>query len=66
MGASSIMLLLIGAFFLIPSWRDWDWFFDSRRLRLITELLGRENARLTYMILGGAMMGAGLIMALAY
>ncbi|MBQ8922629.1 MAG: immunity 17 family protein [Oscillospiraceae bacterium] len=61
MNATSIALLITGGFLLLASWRDWDWFFDGWRLRILTELFGRENTRRFYMILGGALVLGGLV-----
>ena len=63
MNASSIALLLVGAFFLIPSWRDWDWFFSGWKMAFITDIFGRDNTRKFYMLFGGALILGGLVTA---
>jgi hypothetical protein len=65
MDAASVALLLIGAFFLIPSWRDWDWFFSGWKMQFITEIFGREKIRIFYMILGGALILGAFVTAVS-
>ncbi|MBR6107640.1 MAG: hypothetical protein IKQ39_06490 [Oscillospiraceae bacterium] len=64
MNATAFGCLFAGLFLLIPSWRDWDWFFLGWRMRFMTELFGREKTRLFYMVLGGLLTGAGLLLLL--
>ncbi len=66
MNATALTCLFIGLFLLIPSWRDWDWFFWGWRMRFLTELFGREKIRLFYMIFGGLLVGAALLIALDF
>ncbi|MCL2053742.1 MAG: immunity 17 family protein [Oscillospiraceae bacterium] len=44
--------VLVGVFAIFCSIKDYDWFMESRKARFIVRLLGREGARLFYIILG--------------
>jgi hypothetical protein len=42
----------------------WDFFMSHRRARLLARFLGRTGTRYFYGVLGGALAGAGVVMAL--
>lgn len=46
------VLVLFGAFPVVASWRNWDWFFNHRKARLFVAMFGRNGARVFYTILG--------------
>ena len=64
MNIKAIFMILFGAFLFLPSFFDWDWDFLSWGMRLMTELLGREKARLLHMFSGGFLMAGGLLILL--
>ena len=47
-----LLILLAGIFCLIASFKDWDFFFENRKSKLIIKLLGRSKARVFYGVLG--------------
>lgn len=47
-----LLLASVGLFCLAGAWKNWDWFMNNRRARLIVALLGRTGARWFYGLLG--------------
>ena len=58
-------LIFVGAglFALAGAGFDWDWFMESRKARFFTAILGRNGARVAYMLLGVALIVMGALMA---
>lgn len=50
--ATAIIGTLAGLFLIFCSLKNYDWFFESRKLRHFTRLLGRKGARIVYAIIG--------------
>lgn len=57
-----ILIIVAGIFSLVASLKDWDFFFENRKSKLIVKLLGRSKARIFYGILGALMIIASLIL----
>ena len=57
-------LIAFGVFAACGGIFDWDFFMSNRRARRIVLLLGRGTARAFYALLGGALAGAGVWIAL--
>lgn len=55
-------LMGAGLFTLIAAIANWEWFFNNWRARVVTNMLGREGARMLYAVLGVAMLGGGIVM----
>lgn len=53
-------LMAAGLFTLIAAIANWDWFFNNWRARVVTDMLGREGARMLYAVLGVALLGGGI------
>lgn len=60
-----LLLVLIGAFAVAGGLFDWSWFMGNRRARRFVFLFGPTGARVFYALLGGALAGAGVLLALA-
>lgn len=67
MNYAGLFLIAAGAFSLLASIFDWNFFFNSRRARRLVSLMGRPAARLFYGVLGlvisimGGLITMGLI-----
>ena len=48
----SIIFIAIGAFSIMASLFDWDFFFNNRKAQLFLRLFGRTGARIIYTIIG--------------
>lgn len=58
-----ILIILSGAFSLISSLKNWDFFFNHSRARFLVRIMGRTGARIFYGLLGSALITGGLLMA---
>ncbi len=47
-----LLLASIGTFSVLGAWKNWDWFMNNRRARLVISLLGRTGARWFYALIG--------------
>jgi Immunity protein 17 len=56
----ALLVIAAGAFTLAGSLKNWDWFFNNRRARLIVAIFGRNGARIFYGLLGGLLIVGGL------
>lgn len=56
MGPLDVLLLASGAFFLVASYKNWDWFF-KRVNPFGIRLLQRKGLRVYYAIVGLALIG---------
>jgi hypothetical protein len=56
------LLVGAGAFSIAGAAKDWDFFMNNRRARLIVAILGREGARVFYGLLGSAFVVGGLVL----
>lgn len=46
------VFVLVGAFALLASLFNWDWFFNAQNTQLLVKNVGRKQARLFYAVLG--------------
>ncbi|MBN1162110.1 MAG: immunity 17 family protein [Dehalococcoidales bacterium] len=53
-----IIIIAIGVFFIITSYKNWDWFFKRANPLLIT--LSRKGLRLYFTISGLVIIGIGI------
>ena len=61
-----IIIMVIGIVSTIAAIEDWDWFMDSRKARRLSKLIGRNNARIFYGILGTGLILAGMMMFFSF
>lgn len=47
-----VIVILAGAFSLLASVKNWDWYFNNRRARPFVRIFGRTGARIFYGLLG--------------
>jgi hypothetical protein len=47
-----VIFLMVGAFVAFCSIKDFDWFMNNRKARIITKFLTRRGARYFYTIIG--------------
>jgi len=64
MTPTSLALIIFGLIILVFSWLDADMFFDRGLMILITEIVGREQIRTLFLILGGLMTAAGILLSI--
>ena len=61
MDSTSILLIILGIFFIVGAGLNWDWFMTHRRARFITRVLGnRMRARIFYAVIGVIVILAGI------
>ncbi len=64
MDPTGLLILAIGAFSCLGAILNWDFYFNARKARFFVSMLGRNGARLFYLILGlGLMVLGGLLAA---
>ncbi len=61
-----ILLVLGGLLSVVSAVEDWDWYMDSRKARRLSKLIGRNNARIFYGILGTGLILAGMMMFFSF
>ena len=59
-----ILLAVAGLYTLAGAIGNWDWFMESRKANRWVKLIGRNNARIFYIILGTFLILLGLFFAL--
>ena len=62
---TSAILICAGVFSFVGAYKNWAWFFESRKARPFVKLLGRKNTRIFYMVLGItiAVIGCGILVS---
>ena len=55
------MIVAFGAFLIAGAMLNWEWFMNNYKSRRLVELIGRNNARIIYGIVGGALFAFGVI-----
>jgi hypothetical protein len=60
----SLLVVVAGAFCIAASVKNWDWFFNNRRARLIVVIFGRNGARIFYGLLGSVLALGGLVLGI--
>lgn len=60
-----VIVLLVGggAFAVICSCKDYDWFMAHPRAQFFVNLIGRRGTHIFYIVLGSALLAAGLFLA---
>lgn len=53
--------LLAGLFSIICAYKEYDWFMNHRKARFMCKVLGRNGARIFYMVLGGTIVIFALV-----
>ncbi len=61
-GIFGIVIFLAGLFSVFCAAKDYDWFMNSSKARLFVKLLGRNGARVFYILLGLVLIGVSLSM----
>ncbi len=55
-----IIIMVIGIVSTIAAIEDWDWFMDSRKAKGLSNLIGRNGARVFYGIFGVVLLLIGM------
>jgi hypothetical protein len=58
-------LITIGAFSLVATGLQWQWFRDNFRVRLIYQLLGERGGRIFYIALGVLFLVGGAVVCVS-
>jgi small neutral amino acid transporter SnatA (MarC family) len=64
MNPFGLIFVLIGGLAVAAAALDWEWFMGSSKARFMTSLLGRQGARLFYVLLGVALLAMGVFFTL--
>ncbi|MDE6091713.1 MAG: immunity 17 family protein [Ruminococcus sp.] len=56
-----VIVILAGAFSLLASVKNWDWYFNNRRARPFVRIFGRTGARIFYGLLGIFIIVVGVV-----
>ncbi|MGC1376232.1 MAG: immunity 17 family protein [Anaerolineales bacterium] len=51
----NVIIFLLGIFSIACGLLKWDWFMDDYKARIFVKLLGRDGARIFYILLGVAL-----------
>ncbi len=57
-----VIFVLVGAFSLLSSVKNFDWFFNNSKAKSFVKIFGRNGARIFYSILGIFMIILGLVL----
>ncbi len=66
MNPVGLIFVVIGAFTILGSVKNWDIIFNSRKAWLIVKIFGRQGARIFYGLLGIFLTVVGLLMTFGY
>jgi len=61
MNATSIILILAGLYSIIGAIGNWDWFMENRKARRWVKLIGRNRARIFYILFGTILIVIGTL-----
>ena len=61
-----LLVAAAGLFAIAGAVFNWDFFMNNRKARLFVSLLGRNGARVVYVILGGIIITLGALIALGF
>lgn len=64
MNPVGLILVAAGMFSVLGGALDWDFFMNSRRAQLFVSLLGRNGARVVYIVLGVLISAVGAAVTL--
>jgi hypothetical protein len=56
-----VIFILMGGFSLVAAAFNFDWYFESEGVMMITRRFGRKGARIFYAVLGIALILGGII-----
>ena len=56
-----ILFILAGAFSILASVKNWDWYFNNRKARPFVRIFGRTGARIFYGLLGIFIIVVGVV-----
>lgn len=59
MRPEGLLIVACGLFSICGAFFNWDWFMNHRKARFLSNLLGRQGARLFYGALGTALVVLG-------
>jgi hypothetical protein len=65
MNPFGLLIVAAGVFTIAGGLRDWPWFWNNSRARFMTTILTRTGARIFYVVIGTALAGFGLWMAVS-
>ena len=57
-----VLLIIVGGLAVVAAWKNWDYYFESRKLRTYTWLLGRDQMRQVFGALGIIAILSGIVM----
>ncbi|MCK6074851.1 Imm17 family immunity protein [Paenibacillus silvae] len=60
----ALLAIAAGIFSLLGGINNWDWFMKSFRAGLFVKTIGRQGARVVYVVLGVVMIGIGVTLLL--
>jgi len=62
----ALLLVAIGVLCILAAYFQWNWFFNSRRVRAFVRLFGVKGARIFYFVLGIVIGGVGINLAIPF
>lgn len=60
----SVLLILIGLFTMAGGAFNWNWYMEHRKARFVSSLMGRNGARIFYVVFGFGMTVFGAVLLL--
>ena len=61
MNVTTIVFILAGAYVFLGGFFNWDWFMNSRKAGWIVRIVGRQGARVFYMLVGAVLITLGAL-----
>ena len=56
-----VIILLAGLYTMIGGLLDWEWFMSRPRAMRMVKMIGRNGARIFYIVVGGLLFAFGLL-----
>ncbi|MBI9014975.1 MAG: immunity 17 family protein [Clostridiales bacterium] len=60
-----IAVILLGVLCIVASILDWNWWFESRKVRFLTMIFGRKGTRILYGVFGLMFIGTGVYLTIS-
>ncbi len=58
---ASVVIMLVGLFCIVCSIKEYNWFFNNRKARLVVEMFGKKAAKIFYIFIGAFLLVLGFI-----
>lgn len=58
------LFVAIGLFCFFCAYKDYDWFMNNRKAKVLVKIFGRKGARIFYCLLGALIFSVGFVLSI--